>query len=42
MYNKDLHNFHPLPNTIKMIKSRKMRWVGFVESMGENKMITVL
>jgi hypothetical protein len=33
--NEELHNFHALPNIIRVIKSRRMRWSGHVACMGE-------
>jgi hypothetical protein len=36
LHNEELHNLHSLPNIIRMIKSRRMRWVGIVARMGEN------
>jgi hypothetical protein len=33
--NEDLHNLFSSPNTIRMIKSRKMRQTGYVARMGE-------
>jgi hypothetical protein len=35
LYNEELHNFYSLPHIIKMIKSRIMRWAGYVVCMGE-------
>jgi hypothetical protein len=35
MHNEELHNFYSSPNIIKMMKSRRMRWVGYVARMGE-------
>jgi hypothetical protein len=29
-HNEELHNLHPSPNIIKVIKSRGMRWAGYV------------
>jgi hypothetical protein len=41
--NGDLHNLYSLPDIIRQIKSRRMRWVGHVACMGEGrKMYTVL
>jgi hypothetical protein len=33
MHNEELHNLYSSPNTIRMIKSRKMRWTGHVPRM---------
>jgi hypothetical protein len=30
LHNEELHNFYTSPSIIKMIKSRRMRWVGYV------------
>jgi hypothetical protein len=35
LYNKDLHKLYSLPDIIKIIKSRWVRWVGHVVCMGE-------
>jgi hypothetical protein len=35
LHNEELHNLYASPNIIKLIKSRSMRWVGPVASMGE-------
>jgi hypothetical protein len=32
-----LHNIYNLPNTIRVIKSRRMRWAGHVARMGETR-----
>jgi hypothetical protein len=34
---EEIHNLYSLPNIIRMIKSRMMRWAGHVERMGEEK-----
>jgi hypothetical protein len=34
LYKEELHNFYSSPNTIRMIKSRKMRWTKHVALMG--------
>jgi hypothetical protein len=31
---EELHNLYSSPNIIKMIKLRRMRWVGHVERVG--------
>jgi hypothetical protein len=33
--NEELHNLYSSPNTIRMIKSRRMRWAWHVARMGE-------
>jgi hypothetical protein len=33
LHKEELHNAYCLPNVIRMTKSRRMRWVGHVESM---------
>jgi hypothetical protein len=35
LHNDELHNLYCSPNIIKMIKSRRMKWVGHVARMGE-------
>jgi hypothetical protein len=30
LHNEELHNMYSLPNIIRMIKSRRMRWAGHV------------
>jgi hypothetical protein len=37
LHNKELHNLYSSPNIIRMIKSRRMRWVGYVARMGETR-----
>lgn len=37
MYNDELCYLYSLPNTIGMIKSRRVRWVGHVICMGEKR-----
>jgi hypothetical protein len=37
LYNEELHNLNSLPNIIRMIKSRRMRWAGHVAHMGEKR-----
>jgi hypothetical protein len=34
LYNDELHNLYSSPNIIRVIKSRRMRWVGHVALMG--------
>jgi hypothetical protein len=35
LHNEELHNLHPSPSIIRMIKSRRMRWAGHVSRMGK-------
>jgi hypothetical protein len=43
LHNEELHNLYSSPNIIRLIKSRRMRWVGHVARMGEEtKMYKVL
>jgi hypothetical protein len=36
-HNVELHNLYSLPSTIRMIKSRRMRWTGHVATMGQKR-----
>jgi hypothetical protein len=35
LYNEELHNLYSSASIIRMIKSRRMRWAGYVARMGE-------
>jgi hypothetical protein len=35
-HNEELHNLNSSPSIIRMIKSRRMKWMGHVACMGEN------
>jgi hypothetical protein len=37
LHNEELRDLYSSPSTIKMIKSRRMRWVGHVARMGEKR-----
>jgi hypothetical protein len=37
LHNDELHNLYSSPNIIRVIKSRRMRWVGHVARMGEGR-----
>jgi hypothetical protein len=37
LHNEELHNLYSSPNIIRMIKSRRMRWIGHVVRMGEKR-----
>jgi hypothetical protein len=36
LHNEELHNSYSSPNIIRMIKSRRMRWVGHVAHLGRS------
>jgi hypothetical protein len=37
LHKEELHNMYSLPNIIRMIEPRRMRWAGHVEQMGEKR-----
>jgi hypothetical protein len=37
LHNEELHDLYSLPSTIRIIKVRRMRWVGHVTRMGEKR-----
>jgi hypothetical protein len=37
LHNDELHNLYSSPNTVRVIKSRRMRWAGHVARMGEER-----
>jgi hypothetical protein len=37
LHNEELHNLYSLPNIIRMMKSRRMRWAGHIARMGEKR-----
>jgi hypothetical protein len=40
LHNEELNDLYSSPNIIRMIKSRRMRWVGHVARMGRGEMHT--
>jgi hypothetical protein len=40
LQNEELHNLYSSPSTIRLIKSRRMRWAGHVARMGRRGMHT--
>jgi hypothetical protein len=37
LHNEELNNLYSSPNSIRVIKSRRMRWAGHVARMGEER-----
>jgi hypothetical protein len=37
LHNEELHDLYSSPNIVRVIKSRRMRWVGHVARMGEGR-----
>jgi hypothetical protein len=37
LHNGELHNLYSLPDIVRQIKSRRMRWAGHVARMGEER-----
>jgi hypothetical protein len=37
LHNEELSDLYPLPSTVRVVKSRRMRWAGHVERMGEGR-----
>jgi hypothetical protein len=37
LHNDELHSLYSLPNIVRMIKSRRMRWAGHVAHVGEGR-----
>jgi hypothetical protein len=38
-HNEDLHDLYSSPNTLRVIKSRRMKWAGHVARMGERRCV---
>jgi hypothetical protein len=38
LHNEELHNLYSSPNIITMVKSRRMRWAGYVTRIGRRGM----
>jgi len=36
LHNEELNDLYSLPNTVRVVKSRQMRWAGHVARMGED------
>jgi hypothetical protein len=37
LYNEELNDLYSLPNIVRVVKSRRMRWAGHVAHMGERR-----
>jgi hypothetical protein len=37
LHNDELHSLYSSPNIVRVIKSRRMRWAGYVACMGEGR-----
>ena len=37
LHNEELRDLYSLPNIVRVVKSRRMRWVGHVACMGERR-----
>jgi len=37
LYNEDLNDLYSLPNIVRVVKSRRMRWAGHVARMGKDR-----
>jgi hypothetical protein len=35
LHNEELNDLHSLPNIVRVVKSRRMRWAGHVARMGK-------
>jgi len=39
LHNEELNYLYSLPNIVRMVKSRRMRWAGHVARMGEDRVV---
>jgi hypothetical protein len=39
LHNDELHSLYSSPNIVRVIKSRRMRWAGYVARMGEGRSV---
>jgi len=40
LHNEKLRDLYSLPNIVRVVKSRRMRWAGHVAGMGEGEVCT--
>jgi hypothetical protein len=39
LHNEKLNDLYSLPNIVRVVKSRRMRWTGHVARMGEERVV---
>ena len=39
VHNEELNDLYSLPNIVRVVKSRRMRWAGHVVRMGEDRVV---
>jgi hypothetical protein len=39
LHNEELHNLYSSPDIIRQIKSRRIRWAGYLARVGENRIV---
>jgi len=39
LHNEELNDPYSIPNTVRVLKSRRMRWAGHVARMGEDRVV---
>jgi hypothetical protein len=39
LHNEDLNDLYSLPNIVRVVKSRRMRWAGHVARIGEDRVV---
>jgi hypothetical protein len=39
LHKEELNNLYPLPNIVRVVKSRRMRWAGHLARMGEARVV---
>jgi len=39
LHNEELNDMYSLPNIVRVVKSRRMRWAGHVARMGEDRVV---
>ena len=39
LHNEELNDLYSLPNTVRVVKSRRMKWAGHVARMGEDRVV---